>query len=317
MVKMPSKGSAAATTLHLWLLVLLLASSPSCLVRRRIITRKGGQPVQTLLTADKERLIRIIADQYAAIQTLNATVDMAPALGTANKGKITEYKEVRAYILFRKPSSIRIIGLYPVVRNTAFDMVSDGSQFSLYLPSKSRFIKGPNQIEKPSANKLENLRPQHFLDALLVRPIDTAHDQTLLENFTDEDNAVYKLSVIAPTPGGQLVLERELWFERLKLQLVRELIFDASGDILTDARYSDWKTYDNVPFPKHIEIERPKDEYGVVITVVKMDINKPLTDDQFQLEQPVGTQLQVVGSEPEPPKPAPAPPPAKKGKKKR
>jgi hypothetical protein len=316
MVKMPSKGSAAATTLYLWLLVLLLASSPSCLVRRRIITRKGGGPVQTLLTADKDRLIKMIADQYAAIQSLNATVDMAPALGTANKGKITEYKDVRAYILFRKPSSIRIIGLYPVVRNKAFDMVSDGSQFSLYLPSKSRFIKGPNQIEKPSANKLENLRPQHFLEALLVRPIDTAHEQTLLENFTDEDNAVYKLSVIAPTQGGQLILERELWFERLKLQLVRELIFDPSGDILTDARYSDWKTYDNVPFPKHIEIERPKDEYGVVITVVKMDINKPLTDDQFQLDQPVGTQLQVVGSEPEPPKSAPVPP-AKKGKKKR
>ena len=317
MVKMPSKGSAAATPLYLCLLVLLLASSPSCLVRRRIITRKSGQPAQTLLTADKERLIKEIADQYAAIQTLNATVDMAPALGTANKGKITEYKDVRAYILFRKPSSIRIIGLYPVVRNKAFDMVSDGSQFSLYLPSKNRFIKGPNQIEKPSANKLENLRPQHFLEALLVRPIDTAREQTLIENFTDEDNAVYKLSIIAPMPGGPPVLERELWFDRSGLDLVRQLIFDASGDILTDARYSDWKPYDHVPFPKHIEIERPKDEYGVVITVVKMDINKPVTDDQFQLEQPVGTQLQVVGSEPEPRKPAPAPPPAKKGKKKR
>jgi outer membrane lipoprotein-sorting protein len=315
MVKMPSKGSAAATTLYLCLLVLLLASSPSCLVRRRIITRKSGQPAQTLLTADKERLIKEIADQYAAIQTLNATVDMAPALGTANKGKITEYKDVRAYILFRKPTAIRIIGLYPVVRNKAFDMVSDGSHFSLYLPSKNRFIKGPNQIEKPSANKLENLRPQHFLEALLVRPIDPAREQTLIENFTDEDNAVYKLSVIAPMPGGPPVLERELWFDRSGLDLVRQLIFDASGDILTDARYSDWKSYDHVPFPKHIEIERPKDEYGVVITVVKMDINAPVTDDKFQLDQPEGTQLQIVGAAPEPPKPAP--PPAKKGKKKR
>src|ERR1700730_18526737 len=160
MVKMPSKGSAAATTLYLWLLALLLASSPSCLVRRRIITRKGGQPVQTLLTADKETLIKKIADQYAAIQTLNATVDMAPALGTANKGEITEYKDVRAYILFRKPSFIRIIGLYPVVRNKAFDMVSDGSLFSLYLPSKNRFIKGRNQIEKPCEQNLENV-PAH------------------------------------------------------------------------------------------------------------------------------------------------------------
>ena len=314
MVKMRFKGSGAATP-YLWLLVLLLASSSSCLVRRRIITRKGGQPVQTLLTADKETLIKEVADEYAAIQTLNATVDMAPALGTANKGKITEYKDVRAYILFRKPSAIRIIGLYPVVRNKAFDMVSDGSQFSLYLPSKNRFIKGPNQIEKPSANKLENLRPQHFLDALLVRPIDLASEQILIENFTDEDNALYKLSVIAPKPGATPVLELELWFDRLKLELVRQLILDASGDILTDARYSDWKYYDNVFFPKHIEIERPKDEYGVVITLVKVEINKPVTDDKFQLEQPEGTQLQIVGAEPEPPKPAP--PPAKKGKKKR
>ena len=52
------------------------------------------------------------------------------------------------------------------------------------------------------------------------------------------------------------------------------MIFDDNGNILTDARYSDWKAYDNVPFPKHIEINRPRDEYAVVIDIVKMDINK-------------------------------------------
>src|SRR5580704_8271342 len=213
MVKMPSKGSAAATTLYLWLLALLLASSPSCLVRRRIITRKGGQPVQTLLNADKERLIKIIADQYAAIQTLNATVDMVPALGTANKGKITEYKDISAYILFRKAKDIRIIGLYPVVRSKAFDMTSNGSQFRLYLPSKNRFVEGTNDVEPLSQNKLENLRPSHFLDALIVRPIDPAHDETTLENLTDEDNAVYILSINVHGSNGQLILERQLWFE--------------------------------------------------------------------------------------------------------
>jgi outer membrane lipoprotein-sorting protein len=319
MVKMPSKGSAAANTVYVCLIALLVVVSPSCLVRRRLITRKGGQPVQTLLTSDKESLIKEIARQYESIQTINATVDMAPALGTANKGKVTEYKDVRAYILFRKPAGIRIIGLYPVVRNKAFDMVSDGSQFSLYLPSKNRFIKGANEIEKPSANKLENLRPQHFLDALLVRPIDPAKQETFIENFTDADNAVYKLGVFAKASDGQLVLERELWFERLHLQLVRQLIFDAAGDILTDARYSEWQDYDAVPFPKHIEIDRPKDEYGVVITAVKIEINKSLTDDKFLLDQPPGTQLQMMGAEPQPPSPAPTPPPppAKKGKKKK
>jgi outer membrane lipoprotein-sorting protein len=312
---MPFKGSPSANTVTLSLVALLVANSSSCLVRRRNITRKGGQPTQTLLTTDKESLIKEIAQHYAAIQSFNATVDMVPALGTVNKGKVTEYKDVRAYILYRKPADIRLIGLYPVVRNKAFDMVSNGAQFRLYLPAKNRFIEGANQIEMPSTNKLENLRPQHFLDALLVRPIDPAREQTVLENLTDEDNAAYILSVITHTPDGEPILDRQLWFERLKLQLVRQLIFDASGDILTDARYSDWHFYDNVPFPKVIDINRPKDEYGVVITIVKMDVNTSLTDEQFTLSQPAGTELHVVGA----PKTETAPksPPAKKGTKKK
>jgi outer membrane lipoprotein-sorting protein len=297
-----------------------MVSSPSCLVRRRSITRKGGAPTQTLLTTDKESLIKEIAQHYAAIQSFNATVDMVPALGSANKGRITEYKDVRAHILFRKQAYIRIIGLYPVVRNKAFDMVSDGSTFRLYIPAKDRFIEGANQLEAPSPNKLENLRPQHFLEALLVRPMDPSRgEETIFENFTDEDNAAYILSVITPNPGGgPPVLERQLWFERLRLQLVRQLIFDRGGDILTDARYSDWQYFDNVPFAKRIDINRPKDEYGVVITVVKMDINTPVTDDKFELAQPEGTELQVIGA-PRPetaPKAEPAPP-SKKGNTKK
>src|SRR5438477_10314002 len=144
MVTMAFQDSATSNTLHVFLLVLLMATSTSCLARRRVITRKGGQPTQTLLTTDKETLLKEIAQHYAAIQSFNATVDLVPALGTANKGRITEYTDVRAYILFRKPADIRSIGLYPVVRNKAFDMVSDGSSFRLFIPAKNRFVQGSN-----------------------------------------------------------------------------------------------------------------------------------------------------------------------------
>jgi len=203
---MASKGSAAAVTVSVSLAVLMALSSSSCLVRRRSITRRGAAPTQTLLTADKDTLIRKIASEYAAIQSLNATCDMVPALGTVNKGKVTEYKDVRAYILFRKPNEIRLLGLYPVVRNKAFDMVSDGLRFKLFLPSKNRFIEGPNEIATPSPSKLENLRPQHFLEALLVRPFDPGSEQAILENFTDEENAAYLLSFIKQN-GYQCSLE--------------------------------------------------------------------------------------------------------------
>src|SRR5580698_3179671 len=119
----------------LLLLVCLSALDLSgCFVRRRIITRKGGNATPVLLTADKQALIDRLAHDYRAIQSFSSTVDMVPALGSSEKSKITEYKDVRGYILFRKPADIRIIGLYPIVRNKAFDMVSTGAKFSLYLP---------------------------------------------------------------------------------------------------------------------------------------------------------------------------------------
>jgi hypothetical protein len=128
----------------------------------------------------------------------------------------------------------------------------------------------------------------------------------MFENFTDEDNAFYVLQFVRENANRQLYVNRAVWFDRVELRLARQLIFDEVGNILTDARYSEWRAYDNVPFPKHVEINRPRDEYGVVIDIVKMDINKGVTDDKFVLDQPEGTKLQVVGQ--------PSPPPAK-GKK--
>ena len=96
-------------------------------------------------------------------------------------------------------------------------------------------------------------------------------------------------------PDGRLQLKRTIWFNRLDLQIERQIVLDENGDILTDARYSDWKAWDNVAFPKHLDINRPKDGYGVVIDVVKMDINKGVAENKIVLEQPEGTTLQVLG----------------------
>jgi outer membrane lipoprotein-sorting protein len=294
------------------LLCLIPLGLSSCLARRRAFARSGGKPTQPLLVADQSTLVDSITRQYEAIHDFNATVDMVPALGSAEKSKITEYKDVRAFILFRQPGNIRLIGLYPVVRNTAFDMVSDGTNFKLYVPGRNRFLVGRNEIDQPSQNKLENLRPQHFLEALLVRPIDADRDKLLLENFTDEDNAFYVIHVVHVNGGGQLQLDRTIWFNRYNLTMARQLILDAAGNILTDARYTEWRPYDNVAFPKHIEINRPHDEYAVVIDIVKMDINKGVSDDKFVLEQPEGTTLQVVGQAPAPAPAKPAPPSRRK-----
>lgn len=268
----------------------------SCVVKRRLIVRTGASRAQpALLVADRPELLKRIADQFNAIQNFSATVDMTPALGTTEKSRVTEYKDVRGYILFRKASDIRIIGLFPVLRNTAFDMVSTGPAFKLSLPSRNEFIVGSNNGAAPSRNKLENLRPQHFLEAILVRPF-PPEDKALLENFTDENNAYYILHEVEEPRPGDLDLRRDVWFSRVDLRLARQILFDKAGNILTDARYSDWRQFDDFPFPKHIEINRPQDEYGVVLDVVKMEINKGVPDDKFVLNQPPGSTLRTLGT---------------------
>jgi len=282
-----------AATVALSCSVLVLTS---CLARQRAIPRIKSAATHNLLTADKEALLKILESESQLVNTLAATVDMVPSLGSANKGKITEYKDFLAYIRYRKPTDIRIIGLYPVVRNTAFDMVADAAGFRLYLPSKNRFIEGRNDpVTKVSPNKLENLRPAVFLDSLFIQP-PSPKQSTFAIDFTDEDDAFYILHILEPLPDGQTRVARDIWFDRLNLHIVRQMIFDNAGEILTDVRYSGWKTHNGVPFPKVIDINRPQDEYGVVMTVEKAEVNKPIGDDKFGLKQPEGTELQVLGT---------------------
>ncbi len=56
----------------------------------------------------------------------------------------------------------------------------------------------------------------------------------------------------------------------------------------TDARYAEYKDFDGISFPSRIEIYRPQEEYDITLNMLKLDINKPLTDEQFVLEQPPG-----------------------------
>jgi hypothetical protein len=280
------------------LLCLLSVGLCSCLAHHVAIARKGGSTTQKLLVGDQASLMESVARVYNAVRDFSAVVDMAALVGSSEKNQIVEYKDVRAYLYFRRPADLHLVGLYPVIRTTAFDMVSSGAEFKLYVPKDNSFTVGRNEVQTLSDKKLENLRPQHFLDAIRVRPMDPAVDRVLLENLTDEEYFYYILHLVHED-HGRLVQSRSIWFNRLDLSMARQLIYDAAGNILTDARYSGWHAFDNVAFPKHIEIHRPHEEYGATIDIVKMDINKGVSDDKFVLTQPEGTVLKVIGQKPQ------------------
>jgi outer membrane lipoprotein-sorting protein len=263
-------------------------------VRRRVITRNGAAPNRALMTATKENLSERLRRLNDNVKSFSATVDMTPAVGSVYKGEITEYKDVRAYILFRRPDDIRIIGLYPVVRSKAFDMVSMGDEFRVFIPGKNRFVEGENSAPASGTNTLENLRPEAFLNAMLIPPAGP-DEITVLEDATDEDEALYIMHFLSKDASGNLMLRRNVWFDRQNLRILRQKQFSQTGITISDTRYHDWKVYNGVAFPSGIDINRPLDGYGVVMTVTHMDPNKTITDDKFTLTQPEGSQLQIIG----------------------
>lgn len=270
-------------------------SLSSCLVRRRLVTRQGKHDTRPLRSASQDELLANIRARYDAVRSFSATLDMTPSLGSVYKGEITEFAGVRGFVLFRKPDEMRIIGLDPVIHTRAFDMVSMGQDFKVLLPSKNRFIEGRNDAPAVSKNKLENLRPIAFLQAMLIHPPDPATEVAVLEDDTDEEHALYIL-LILNKQNDRLVVARAITFDRLTLEIVRQKIFDAAAVTISDTRYSGWQMFDGISFPSSIDINRPQDGYGVVMTVTKMQMNLDLAADKFELARPEGTQLQVIGA---------------------
>jgi len=252
-----------------------------------------------LKNATKQDLIGYINSQAAKVQSMQATVDIDTAVGGAKKGRVTEYEQIRGFVLARKPEMLRMIGLFPIVRNRAFDMVSDGHDFKLWIPTKNRFVVGRNDVISPNPSQpLENLRPQIIYDALLLHEIG-AGETAILENgtetVTDEkghksEQPDYVIDVIR-SHGNDSWLSRKIIFSRTDLHPNRQLIYDELGTLVTDARYTEYKDYDGLNFPSKIEIKRPEEEYDITLTILKPGLNQPLTDDKFVLEQPAGAQV--------------------------
>jgi hypothetical protein len=263
-----------------------------CFVRKRVLTPPQGTPAnRPILTATKEDLLERIRAAFDPIQNFNMRADMSPSVGSVYTGALTDYATIRAYVLFRRPDDIRVIGLDPVVHSTTiFDMVSMGNEYRVSIPSKNDFIEGDNSAPPTSKNKLENLRPAAFLQSMIIAPPGPG-ELTALEDDTDETKAVYIVLILRQEPGG-VHLVRSVFFNRYTLEIARQKTFDAQGAIVSETRYSDWKPFGGVSFPSVIVIRRPLDGYEVTMDVLDLKVNTPeVTAEKFVLEQPAGSHL--------------------------
>jgi len=288
----------------------------SCGCNSHVVTKhaeipKAIRPVA--LDATREELLERYNAMATGIKSLNATVEMKPTAGSAYSGVIDEYHEVKAFLLAARPAEIRVIGQAPVIGTTVFDMASDGESFRVSIPSKHKFLVGPVAAERNSSKPIENLRPQHLLDALLWPEI-RKEEIVLFEEFNDETARYYVVTVLRG--GYHPEIFRKIWINRADLQVARLQNYGPKGALVSDVRVSDWQPLDvsatpadatgkgPTAFPRAIHIDRPHDDYQLNLQVTKISLNEQLSAERFKLERPQGAELVRVNENAEDKQPA-------------
>lgn len=280
----------------------LAAISGGCAAHDGVSSRRTipapARPVER--EASREELLDKYNSFAAGIRSVNATVELKTTAGSRYSGLIQEYHEIKAFLLAQRPDNVRLVGQAPVIGKSIFDMASDGKEFHVWLPTKNKFLVGEVALERNSEKPLENLRPQHLLDAFLWTEI-RKEEISLLEEFNDENSRYYVITVLRG--GYRPEIFRKIWFDRATLDIVRLQSYGAKGALVSDVRYSDWQplgeaqslgdpsTKTPQSFPHTVRIDRPHDDYRLDLQVTKIELNLNLAPERFLLTQPPSSEL--------------------------
>jgi outer membrane lipoprotein-sorting protein len=291
---------------------MMLAAGAAFMTSGCVVSKKRIVPpaqMRPALEAVADQLIERYNQQARAVRSLNAGAELSPVAGSSYSGVIEEYHDVRGFILATKPAHIRMIGQAPVTAKNVFDMVSDGETFRIFIPPKNKFIVGRVGLERSSKKPIENLRPQHLLEALFWPELD-AGQPVLLEEFNAEPARYYVLTLLRGS--APLEIARKVWFDRTDLSLARVQLYAPGGLLVYDIRYADWQPAPadsagavattgwgpgqaEVRYPRHIWLARPHDDYQLEVRITRLVLNEDIAADRFRLEQPPGTELIRVG----------------------
>jgi len=284
-----SRARSVRPGIQTWSLVILAAAVTASGCGVKSTTVVPAEEVRPLLDSSKAALMARYEELGRSVRTVNAKVELAPHTGSRYTGVIEDYKEVNGFVLAVSPNHIRMIGQAPVIGSRIFDMVSDGETFRISIPPKGKFIVGPANFEHAAKKPLENLRPQHILEAIFWPPIEAAGAVL----FDEEENGAgryYALTVVGF--GETTEVKRRIWFDRTDLNLARVEVYEPGGRLVSVARYSDWQSVgEGQNYPRQILLERPHDDYRLDLHISSLTLNGAVPADGFVLEQPPGTEL--------------------------
>ncbi len=269
-------------------------------------------------------------NRLATVKSLRGKVDIEfQDTSFAESGIAEKYRTADGSVILQRPGQINLRIQAPFVGTNIAEMTSDGEQFRVAVLQGNekyrRFVRGTNKAvypklssenggqngdnknkgmnEKRTVSVLSNLRPQHFTDALLIRPIQSREESGFVysqsEFYADEDDtrprgkkggrvirSYYLLDELAPGGDGGVRVNRRFWFDRVGgIRLARMQTFDAQGSLITDVSYFDQKSFGEggtVQLPSRVELTRPQDGYKIRISYQAPEV--VVLDKQYDSE---------------------------------
>lgn len=331
-----------------FLATILTATGSGCNPLGRFIKREVSVPplLAPLVEADTAQLVALV-NRVAAVRSLRGRIDIQFLDTSFAECGISElYRTTDGRVTLQRDGKIFLEITGPFSTNIA-QMTSDGERFRVAVLQGDerfrRFVRGTNSANYPrlttngatpddcrggnnnnanassrnqqrTVGALSGLRPQHFTDALLVRPI-AASDSNLLyarsETFVEEPDTrprarrgarvvrgYYTLDELAPEGDGRARILRRFWFDRFgEVRLARLQNFDEQGQLVTDVVYSEPRNFGEAGrynLPSRIELTRPQDRYSIRVTyqtpeAVTVDNEYPATvfvlENRWQLPE--------------------------------
>jgi hypothetical protein len=271
----------------------LLSSGCFLPTHRKLPVPIAPTVVQSVLPSE---LVEQLNRRWNDLNSLSVTVEMQASV--TKNGVETGYPAVGGIILLKKPEDLRVFGRVPVVGTRAFDMVSDGKAFRLWIPHSNEVIEGPAAESKTkSENQFENLRPGFFFDSMVVRGLSEGDEfYRTTDTDTVEDAAKkhlyqvpeYLLNVVHRKPNSQeLAPVRVIHFHRDDLLPYQQDLYDADDNLQTQVFYGRYADFGEHKYPSTITIKRPMDGLQLVLTVEKVVTDDPdLKNESFQVQIP-------------------------------
>ncbi|MEP6705345.1 MAG: hypothetical protein ABJB34_11120 [Acidobacteriota bacterium] len=270
---------------------------------------KKADTTPTLLKTEDATHAQLMAEvnRYARVASMRAKMDLKFEDNSfAQFGSKEVYRAADGEVVVQRPANILLKVSVPVLKSDVAQMTSDGEKFRVAILQDGgsgkykKFVIGTNNADYSKLQKtlddvdgsamknvsaFANLRPQHFTDAMLVRPTDDGHLYTQSTIFQIEEDGsqskksplrrvtrgYYLLDEFVKGASGELVISRRFWFDRVGgIRLARQQLFDKHGEIESDIVYgaegnlTNTGEYTNLPL--QIVVTRPQEKYSMKLT---------------------------------------------------